>query len=423
MARSVAEHLVEVRALLAPVVARIEQDPPEFVRISDPDLLDRVTANALSSSFPLPPFDNSQMDGYAVRLEDIIGAHIEQPISLPLGVATAAGDPPLRHQPGTASPVMTGAAIPEGADTVIPVEHCQPASFPPLVRANDGNPSGEIHIVKTPPIGQFVRRQGEDLPSNSELVGAGVRLTPALIGSLASAGIVKIPVRRRLRVLLCATGDELSRAGETLSRGRIHDANTPMLAAALRATGAEVRTARLGDHKEDLYALLDHEAAGVDLLVTSGGISAGAFEVVREAFNPLGAQFVGVAMQPGGPQGLGTVAPPSGGPTVVALCFPGNPVSSFLSAELFLLPTLRRLAGRAPDRTRVLRTLAEDVHSPEHKLQLRRGRVLADGTVTVSPPGSHLLSDLAGADLIAEIPDGVAFAPAGSQVNTWSIHE
>jgi molybdopterin molybdotransferase len=420
MARSVSAHLAEVTELLAAMRHRIIQDPPDLLRIDDPALPGRVTARSLRSSLPLPPFDNSQMDGYAVCASDLEGTLASRPITLPLGVATAAGDAPIRHHRGTASPVMTGAAIPVGADTVVPIEACLPAQFPHLSRAGDGEPTGEIRVSAAPPLGQYIRRQGEDVVAGSEVVGAAMRLTPARIGAIAAAGIVEVPVRRRARVLLCATGDELSNGGSPLAPGRIHDANTPMLAAAIRSAGAEVRTATSSDRAEDLRDVIVREGAGMDLLVTSGGISAGAFEVVREALAPLGARFMGVAMQPGGPQGLGLLTL-GDGTQLVALCFPGNPVSSLLSAELFLLPALRVLTGLPAKRTSEWRPLAQDLHSPEHKLQLRRGQILDDGSVTVTPPGSHLLSNLADAEIIVEIPVGVSFASAGTRMETWSL--
>jgi len=236
-----------------------------------------------------------------------------------------------------------------------------------------------------------------------------------------------VPVLPRVRVLLCSTGDEIVPPDQAncLVPGRIHDANTPMLAAALRAVNADVRVLRCEDDPAALRAAIRADAPWVDLIVTSGGISAGAFEVVRDALAPLGAEFVKVAMQPGGPQGLGVLVfdETGGGHRLPVLCFPGNPVSAMLSAELFLLPALREYAGLAPERPRERRPLAHDADSPEGKLQLRRGTLAPDGRIVLSGPSSHLLSGLAAADVIAEIPLGVGFAAENTPVTVWRIHD
>lgn len=437
--RTVEDHLAQVTALLAPVVARIHAAEPELIPLDA--AAGRVCARSITAPADLPPFDNSQMDGYAVRVADLTSLFpsLNAP-SLPLGLATAAGDPPATHIPGTASPVMTGAPIPAGADAVVPVEATTTGRFPALTRHTQAPPSPEgtegtgaapepahtaqIGITKVPAPGAFIRRRGTDIRAGQVLFDAGTRLSPAHLGALAASGITAVPVRPRMRILVCTTGDEL--APDTpditaLAPGRIHDANGPMLVHLLRDAGAEVTLARCPDDPAALLTLVTEHTAP-DLVVTSGGISAGAFEVVRDTFEPLGARFVSVALQPGGPQGLGALQLP-GASTLPALCFPGNPVSTLLSALLFLLPTLRELAGRPARRTTVQRPLATDVDSPEHQLQLRRAVLETDGTVTCLPPGSHLLHDLATADLIAEIPLGVSHLTAGTPVTTWSLHD
>ncbi|MBL3686477.1 molybdopterin molybdenumtransferase MoeA [Leucobacter zeae] len=432
---TVEEHLAEVRALLAPVLERWAAEAPELVGIDDPGLLGRVTATPVRAPHPLPPFDNSQMDGYAVRVSDLAGAAPGRPVGLPVGRATAAGDPPAAHAPGTASPVMTGAPIPAGADAVVPIEAATPAAFPQLSRAGDPAPTGTVSFVAAPAPGAFVRATGVDVSAGAELLPAGSALGPARIGLLAAAGIAEVPVRRRIRVLLCSTGDELAGSpatrdaddpaggGSVLAPGRIHDANTPMLAAALRAAGAEVRGLRAPDRPDALRAAVLREAGDADLVVTSGGISAGAFEVVRETFAALGARFRGIAMQPGGPQGLGTLAFDEARESIAAVCFPGNPVSALISAEVFLLPALRAAVGRAADRPRERRALAHDVVSPADKHQVRRGRIEDDGRVSLSAPGSHLLADLAGADVLAHLPVGVDGLPEHAEIDVWRLDD
>lgn len=411
--RTPEDHAAAVRALIAPVLARLRDAAPDRLAIDAAELAGRALAERVAATIPLPPFDNSQMDGYAVLASDLADASEEEPVALALGIATAAGDPPAIHAPGTASPVMTGAAVPVGADAIVPVEAALPPRFPRLVRAHETvRPEGAVSFSAPLAPGTFVRPRGEDVAEGALVGRAGDALTPARIGTLAAAGITEVPVRRRPRVLICATGDELAARGEALPPGRIHDANTPMLAAMLRDAGAEVRVARCPDDPAAMLRLLEEATESVDLAVTSGGISAGAFEVVREALAPLGGRFVGVAMQPGGPQGLAEAPLP-------VVCFPGNPVSSWLSAELFLLPLLREYAGAAARAPREPRPLAHDTNSPPGKLQLRRGRVEADGSVTLGAPGSHLLGELADAEVIAEIPIGVGEAPAGMILQTW----
>ncbi len=423
--RTLEQHRDEVTALLAPLVDSLTERVEE-VDLADPECQGRVLAAALIAHSPVPAFDNSQMDGYAVCAADLTHASGENPVQLPLGVTTAAGDAPVEHTPGTASPVMTGAAIPLGADAVVPVEATAPSEFPALVRtaeqASGLTPTGSATFHEPVAPGTFVRVAASDIGVGSTVLEAGTRLTPARIGAAAAVGVATVQVRPRVRVLLCATGDELARGTQaTLPQGHIFDANTPMLLAALRGLGAEVRVVRSGDNPDEFLRALRGAANDYDLIVTSGGISRGAYEVVRAALAPLGVWFGSVAMQPGGPQGLGEIASPRG--SIPVLCVPGNPVSSWLSLELFLAPTLRALAGRSttPDATHL--QLAHDVDSPPAKHQVRRGSVNADGTVTVLPPGSHLIGDLATADVLVHLPVGLAHAEAGTTVEAWRIND
>ncbi|QIM18876.1 molybdopterin molybdotransferase MoeA [Leucobacter coleopterorum] len=422
-------HQEAVRSLLTPMFESLRATNPECVSVHASELLGRVTAREITTAIPLPPFDNSQMDGYAVSSTDVAGASPEHPVILALGYTTAAGDMPGAHMPRTASPIMTGAIIPHGADSVIPVEQTLPPKFPRLSRRGDPVPVGSVTVVSGAPSGQFVRRCGEDAAVGTPILTAGVRLTPARIGALAAAGCTTVQVLPRVRVLLCSTGDEIPSGAESrsstatvqLELGKIHDANTPMLAAALREAGAEVDTLRCGDQAAALHAALTAASPGYDLIVTSGGISAGAFEVVREALAPLGAEFMSVAMQPGGPQGLGEIT--LAGSTIPVVSFPGNPVSAFISAECFVLPLLREHAGLASERPREQRQLAHDTKSPLDKLQVRRGRIEADGRVTLSGPGSHLLSELAAADVLVQLPLGQDTFPENTPVETWRIND
>lgn len=422
-----AEHADAVAQLLAPVIDSLADEArSESITLSPGTASGRVLSADVRSPITVPPFRNSQMDGYAVRAGDLASASADAPVALRIGATSAAGDAVHEHVPGTAAPVMTGAPIPSGADAVVPIEIADPPRFIGI---------GSGAVVKTPadttvrfhaPVqaGAFVREAGADLAAGSTILPAGARLGPAQLGSLASAGVTEVQVRPRPVALLLSTGHELRAPGEELEPGQIYDANTASLTAAMEESGAIVRVAFAPD---DASAVLDAIAQhpDADLVVTTGGVSAGAFEVVRDALEPAGVRFGKVAMQPGGPQGLGTARLSSGGSvrTVPVIAFPGNPVSALLSFEMFLRPILRRAAGLDPSRRVQRAPLAEALNSPGEKHQIRRGRLRADGSVEVGAPGSHLLHDYARATALVHIPIGADALPAGAEVEVWRIDE
>ncbi|MGO2052986.1 molybdopterin molybdotransferase MoeA [Glutamicibacter sp. 287] len=419
MSCTLESHRVHVRDLLAPMLQRLRGEAPELLSVGHPALAGRVTAAQMTATLPIPAFTNSQMDGYALHSQQLAAASRQSPLTFPLGFTAAAGDPRLTLEPGTVIPVMTGAPIPSGADTVVPIEETVSAAFPALVRVGAGTPSGTATFTGPSGAGRFIREAGEQLAGGAVVAEAGELLTPTLIGALAASGVHQVPVQARPQVLLCTTGDELAAPGSEVAAARIPDANSPMLAALLRNYGAEVSVARLPDDPQAFSEHLLKHAAQADLLLTVGGISAGAFEVVRQVLEPLGGDFHHVAMQPGGPQGHARLENPDGSRTPV-LCFPGNPVSALLSAELFLAPLLRAFAALPqPQATRGV--LAHEVSSPGSKHQVRRA-MLADGQVTVLAPGSHLIHDLARADALVHLPVGLTHLPAGAEIETWSFN-
>jgi molybdopterin molybdotransferase len=270
--------------------------------------------------------------------------------------------------------------------------------------------------------GTYRRARGSDIAASSLLLAAGTRLGAAQWGVLAASGVVTVPVRRRVRVTVLSTGHELRQAGDALGPGQIFDANSAALTRALAEVGADVRTvAAVSDDPEAFSRQLAALGAETDLLVTTGGVSAGAYEVVRETLAGAGVDFVGVRMQPGGPQGSGALRD-MGMPVVT---FPGNPVSALISFEVFLRPVLLELTGaRASDRQRLRVTLAEDATSPVDKHQIRRGRLRDDGRVElVGGPGSHLLHAYAASALLVHIPAGVASVTAGDTLEAWRIDD
>ncbi|MCS3844431.1 gephyrin-like molybdotransferase Glp [Microbacterium sp. AK031] len=421
-----AEHAHAVAALLAPVLDRLVDDAlAELITLTPGAAAGRVLSVDVHSRIQVPPFTNSQMDGYAVRAADLESASTDTPVRLDIGTTSAAGDAVHGHVPGTASPVMTGAAIPSGADAVVPIELADPPRFMGIGKGAGVRPGDSTVRFHAPvEVGTFVREAGADLATGSTILPAGTRLGPAQLGSLASAGVTEVRVRRREVVLLLSTGHELRAPGDELEPGQIYDANTASLTAAMEESGVIVQVAFAPD---DASAVLDAIAQhpDADLIVTTGGVSAGAFEVVRDALEPAGVQFGKVAMQPGGPQGLGDARVPSGDGerTVPVIAFPGNPVSALLSFEMFLRPILRGAAGLDPSRRVHQAPLAEALSSPPGKHQIRRGRLREDGTVEVGAPGSHLLHDYARATVLVHVPIGVDTLPAGAEVEVWRIDE
>ncbi|GAA2818171.1 molybdopterin molybdotransferase MoeA [Saccharopolyspora taberi] len=370
------------------------------------DCLGLALAADLTAPIPLPPFDNSAMDGYAVRSVDVAGASEQSPVLLPVPEDLPAGrvqNPPL--QPGTAHRIMTGAQVPPGADAVVPVER------------TDGGVS-EVRVRASAAPGAHIRRAGEDVRTGATVLTRGTSLTPAQLGVAAAVGTEKLPVHRPPRVLVLSTGSELVAPGEPLQPGQIYESNGLMLAAAVREAGAHARLLRfVPDDVNAFHAVLAPELDSTDLILTSGGVSAGAYEVVKDALTGNGVDFMKVAMQPGMPQGSGRYR---GGPAVVSL--PGNPVSAMVSFEVFVRPALRAAAGHLRTRREIRSaTITEELRAPAGKRQYRRAR-FDPATTTVTPrggPGSHLLSAMAGSNCLIEIPESTQLIPEGSTVDVW----
>jgi len=410
--RSVAEHQAEVRSLLAGLPGALGAETVPIAAA-----LGRTLAADLAAPRPLPPFANSQMDGYAVRAADLSTGPVPWatlPVAPPIPAGAAA--PPL--PPGHAAPIMTGAMLPAGADTVVPIEAADPPAFPDFV--GGGNPYRAGTTVTLPAsftAGTYVRPAGSDLPAGETALAGGTRLGAAQLGLAAGLGLDRLAVRRRPRALVLSTGDEVAAPGTELAPGQIHDANTTLLTASLAQAGWDTATAGIcADNAPAFGAALAGAlaAAGIDLVLTSGGISQGAYEVVRQALADHGIAFGSVAMQPGGPQGAGLLALPGTAP-VPLLAFPGNPVSSFVSFEVFLRPVLCELLGTTP-RPQVSAPLAVDLDKPAGKLQVRRG-ILEDGRfLPLGGPGSHLLHALAQATALALLPAGPGHLDAGTDV-------
>lgn len=396
--RSVSEHQQVVAGLIA---AR----PPVRVGLVEAEGL--VLAADVDAPLSLPVFDNSAMDGYAVRAEDVAGADADHPVRLPVAADIPAGrTDPLTLAPGTTHRIMTGAPLPAGADAIVPVE-----------ATDAGTETVEIRAASRS--GQHVRRAGEDVTVGTTVLRAGQPVTPAALGLAAALGLGELAVIPRQRVLVMSTGSELVSAGTELKAGQIYESNAIMLAAAVREAGGEVvATPTSSDDVTQFSAVLEGYSGQADLIITTGGVSAGAYEVVKDAFGAGAVDFVKVAMQPGMPQGAGK----ANGTAIVTL--PGNPVSALVSFEVFVRPALRAAMGLpSPLRPRRTAVLTEDLTSPGGKRQFRRGVFdAAAGTVTTyGPPASHHLRWLASANCLLEIPEDVTAIAAGEQVSLWDL--
>ena len=360
------------------------------------DALDLVAAEEVRATVSLPGFDNSGMDGYAVRLADVATATADQPVELPVAGEIGAGQGgPRELAPGTVAKIMTGAPVPAGADAVVPYEWTD--------RGAD-----RVRIQQAPEPGQHVRPAGEDVRSGDLVVAPGTRLGPRHLGLLASVGCAEVRVHPRPRVAVLSTGSELREPGRPLGHGQIHDGNSYLLAAAVtRAGGEPQRVGIVPDDAQAFLAVLDDRLAGADLVVTSGGVSQGDFDVVKAALRERGVWFGPVAMQPGKPQGFGLLEAPDGR-RVPVVTLPGNSVSSYVSFTVFVLPALRRMLGLRPELPpTVTARLTGPLTSPAGRRQFLRG-AYADGSVTlVGGPGSHLIGGLAQSDCLVVVPERV----------------
>lgn len=375
--------------------------------------LGRVLAARVSAPTRLPGFDNSAMDGYAVRTADLV----EVPVTLPVVEDIPAGRTDrLTLAPGAAHRIMTGAPMPDGADTVVQVEF-----------TDRGVDRVTIHEATT--AGANIRRAGSDITEGDTALPTGQLIGPAQLGLIAALGIPTITVTRQLHVLVVSTGSELVEPGRTLQFGQIYESNGPMLAASVTAAGAIAHRIHFvpddtGEFLDRISEFVDNSASPVDLIITSGGVSAGAYEVVKEALADQDVEFVKVAMQPGMPQGSGRFSS-RGGRSVPIITVPGNPVSAQVSFEIFVRPPLRRAMGLPAERTRVAARVTESMRSAPGKRQFRRGVLKMDGASAVvrpiGPPSSHHLRYLASANALLDIPEDVESVDEGTLVSALLI--
>jgi molybdopterin molybdotransferase len=355
----------------------------------------------------LPAFDNSAMDGYAVYFDDVATASEDHPVHLPVVGEMAAGQTKLfALSPGTTVRIMTGAPVPQGADAIVPVEW------------TDGGVA-TVRITRAPQRDEHVRHRGEDVQEGDVLLEDGTILGPRQLGLMASVGRAQVRARPRPRVVIISTGAELREPGTSLGHDSVYDANSYMLAAAARTAGAiAYRVGIVSDDASQFRDALSDQLVRADLVVTSGGVSKGAYDVVKEVLSEVGTVSFGeVGMQPGKPQGFGFV----GEDSTPILTLPGNPVSAYVSFEVFVVPAIRRMMGRLPYRRPMVRAMcSQGFSSAPGRQQYVRARFGIDGkgahVTPVGGHGSHLMGDLSDANALIVVPADVRSVQGGTQV-------
>ena len=380
-------------------VAR-ERVLPEVEKVDTFDALGRVLARAVVSALDVPPADNSSMDGYLVRVADVPAAGTVLPISQRIA-AGAVGQP---LQPGTAARFFTGAQVPAGADAVVMQEQCEA-----LPAAAEGG-LGSVRFDAVPQPGQWIRRRGEDVMHGAEVLAVGVRLTPQALGLAASVGASRLTVRRRPRVALFSTGDELVMPGESLKPGAIYNSNRFTLRGLLLAAGCVVED--LGIVPDDLAATraaLRLAAQGNDLILTSGGVSVGEEDHIKPAVKAEGwLEAWQVAMKPGKPLVFGAVRREDSDSEAMFMGLPGNPVSSFVTFLLAVAPVLRAIQGCTQAMPAAVQVRADfNWPQPDKRREFLRVRFNAQGGVELFPnQSSGVLTSAVWADGLVDNPSG-----------------
>ncbi|MCB1502482.1 MAG: molybdopterin molybdotransferase MoeA [Bauldia sp.] len=347
----------------------------------------RVLAQPIVAPGPLPPFDQAAMDGYAVRLAGRTGI----PLILPVVGRTDAGDPPSRLVPGTAHRIMTGAALPQGADSVVMQEHV-------ALKGDTARIDADL------PANQHIRQAGEDVPRGAIVLARGQRLDWPEIGLLAGLGVAMVPVVAPAKIAIVRTGAELCEAGAGLTDGQIYDAAGPMLAALLSAGSVTVDSYRVDDGTAVLAAALNDVAASHDLVITTGGMASGLRDHVRDAVAAIGGRLMvgGVAMKPGKPLAFGRIG---------SACFvglPGNPQASAFATLAFVRPMIDALIGAAPPALRFA-MLAHSWNCARGRTELLPVTLGVEGRLLIAhasgPGGSHRMMPMVNADALAIVSE------------------
>jgi molybdopterin molybdotransferase len=386
-------------------LARILAGVPTLPAVETPllDALGLVLVDDVAADRDVPPFRNSAMDGYAVRGDDVASAPVELRV---VGEVAAGGFPERTVGRGEAMRIMTGAPMPDGADTVVRVE-------------DTDNASDLVTITAATSKGMAIRHAGEDLKKGERVVAAGTVLRAAEIGLLASVGRARVCVRKRPRVAVFSTGDEIVDLDAPLERGQIRDSNRYTLASAIRAAGAEPWVRGIVRDAPDALRAALREAVAADAIVTSGGVSVGDHDHMKPVLSELGTiDFWAIAIRPGRPLAFGELS--DGERRVPIFGLPGNTVSALVTFELFVRPALLRMQGRANvSRPRAKARLLDPVDKPDFLRVFARGVHDADtGTVRLTgPQGSGILRSMSLANCLIDLPVGPSRIEQGEVVD------
>ncbi|OQY79837.1 MAG: hypothetical protein B6D41_22040 [Chloroflexi bacterium UTCFX4] len=390
--------------------------PLETEYVSPDEALDRILSEDIVAPLAVPPHDNSAMDGYAVRAQDIAGASAQNPIRLNVVADLAAGYmSDVAVTTGAAIRIMTGAPLPPGADTVVRFEETSEAVSQKAT--GKGNPF--VEILSAPKRGDNVRRAGEDVRAGEIILPKGSKLRPPEIGLLASVGCARVPVHRQPRVAILATGDELAEVDEPLAPGKIRSSNEYANAAAvIKAGGIPIRLGIARDNLEDLTRKIRAGIdAGADLFITSAGVSVGDYDIVKDVLNREGAMhFWQVNMKPGKPLAFGLIG------AMPLLGLPGNPVSAIISFETFARPAILTMLGRTkfarPYVTAMLQDRAENNAGRRNYIRVHVARNDAGEYIatTTGEQGSGILTSLSRANGLLEMPPDVLAYKPGERV-------
>jgi len=401
----------EARSTVLARISRLEPEPVEVL-----DSLGCVLAADIVSDIDVAPFDNSAMDGYAVRAADTIGAAPDEPVVLSVVDHIAAGTvSTCLVGPGQAARIMTGAPVPEGADAIVMVEYTEPLD-------SGGSTGGTVAVERAAAAGEHIRLKGEDVRIGDTVLRAGEVVNAASVGLMAAVGIMTPLVYRRPNIAIVSTGDELVGITERPGPGKIRNSNSYSLAAQVASAGGNPHLLGIArDNVEDTRALLSR-APEFDMMITTGGVSMGDFDVVKDVLEEIGElDFWKVAMRPGAPQTYGTI----GGTPFFGL--PGNPTSTMVGFELFVRPAIRKMRGFAAlDRPLVRAVLEEDVRKKNDRRYFMRGvltRIEAPDaecgwTARLSGrQSSAMLTAMHRANCLISLPGGLSEVKAGTVVD------
>ncbi|CAN5444422.1 molybdopterin molybdotransferase MoeA [soil metagenome] len=407
--RTVAQHRQHILSTLSPL-------PPVELPIAES--LHRTLAEDLIARVDVPGFDNSAMDGYALRHVDAASATPDAPVALVVVADLPAGSPENPEiGAGETARIMTGAPLPTDADCVVPLEDTDEGTM-------------TVGIRRAPARAAHIRRAGSDVHVGDRVLTSGRRLHAQDLAAAASAGVDSLFVYPAPRVGVLSTGSELRPAGEALGRGQIHDSNSVLIAAAVAECGGiAVQLGSIPDDEDALRSLLERVTRAVDVVVTTGGVSVGAYDIVNAVLAPYGVWFGAVRMQPGKPQGFGAWIGVDGPPGVPIFALPGNPVGAFISFEQFVRPALLALQGRSVVSREVLQgVVSEGWSSPRDRVQFMPASVQwrPDRTLSVRPAsgggsGSFLVASLAKANALAIVAESVTEVAVGDLVDVTVI--